>query len=65
MHLAKKRQTEIIHRDRAMRDYQAVYREFSVEKLEREVLQGSLADGANACVECCDRWAGGNRVALE
>ena len=52
-------------RARAMRDYQAAYREFSVEKLEREVLQGSLADGLNACVECCDRWASDNRVALE
>jgi acetyl-CoA synthetase len=48
-----------------MRDYQAAYREFSVEKLEREVLQGSLAEGLNACVECCDRWAGDNSVALE
>jgi acetyl-CoA synthetase len=48
-----------------MRDYQAAYREFSVEKLEREVLQGSLVDGLNACVECGDRWTTENRVALE
>jgi acetyl-CoA synthetase len=48
-----------------MRDYQSAYREFSVAKLEREVLQGRLADGLNACVECCDRWARDSRVALE
>jgi len=48
-----------------MRDYQAAYRDFSLEKLEREVLQGSLADGLNACIECCDRWADDEqRVAL-
>ena len=35
---------------RAMRDYDAAYREFSVEALERQVLQGSLAGGLNACV---------------
>jgi acetyl-CoA synthetase len=50
---------------RTMRDYQSAYREFSVAKLEREVLRGSLADGLNACVESCDRWTGDNRVALE
>lgn len=27
-------------------------------------LQGDLASGLNACVECCDRHAGGNRTAL-
>jgi acetyl-CoA synthetase len=48
-----------------MRDYQAARQRFSVEKLEREVLQGSLAGGLNACIECCDRWAGDNRIALE
>ena len=47
-----------------MRDYDAAYREFSVEALERQVLQGSLAGGLNACVECCDRWADEGRVAL-
>jgi acetyl-CoA synthetase len=49
-----------------LRDYQAVYRDFSLERLEREVLQGSLAEGLNACIECCDRWAGDDRrVALK
>ena len=49
-----------------MRDYQAVYGEFSLERLERDVLQGSLTDGLNGGVECCDRWAGDDsRIALE
>jgi acyl-coenzyme A synthetase/AMP-(fatty) acid ligase len=49
-----------------LRDYQAVYREFSLDRLEREVLQGSLAEGLNACIECCDRWEGDDRrIALE
>jgi acetyl-CoA synthetase len=47
-----------------MLDYETVYREFSLQALERQVLQGSLATGVNACVECCDRWADGERVAL-
>ena len=47
-----------------MRDYQAAYREFSIEKLEREVLQGDFAGGLNACIECCDRWVADDRVAL-
>jgi acetyl-CoA synthetase len=33
--------------------------------LERQVLQGSLVGGLNACIECCDRWANGGRLALE
>src|SRR5450631_1892063 len=48
-----------------MRDYEAVYRDFSLPALEREILLGSLADGLNAGVECCDRWATGGRVALD
>ncbi|MGO8798972.1 MAG: AMP-binding protein [Roseiarcus sp.] len=48
-----------------MRDYQAAYRDFSLAALERRVLQGRLADGVNAGVACCDRWAGEGRVALE
>jgi acetyl-CoA synthetase len=48
-----------------MRDYQAAYREFSIERLEREILRGSLADGVNSCIECCGRWADNDsRVAL-
>ena len=48
-----------------MRDYAEAIRDFSIETLEREVLLGSLDQGLNACVECCDRWASGGRVALE
>jgi len=47
-----------------MRDYQDAYRELSVPALAQEVLQGSLDDGINAAIECCDRWADGGRVAL-
>jgi len=48
-----------------MRDYQTAYRDFSLASLEREILPGRLADGVNACVACCDRWAGEGRVALD
>jgi len=47
-----------------MRDYQDAYRELSVPVLAREVLHGSLDDGINAAIECCDRWADDGRVAL-
>ena len=47
-----------------MQDYQDACRVFSMAKLERGVLQGSLADGLNAAVECSDRWADNGRVAL-
>jgi acyl-CoA synthetase (AMP-forming)/AMP-acid ligase II len=33
--------------------------------LERRVLKGRLAEGLNACFECCDRWSGDGRLALE
>src|ERR1700733_2031872 len=48
-----------------MRDYQAAYQDFSIDLLERRVLKGTLAEGLNACVECCDRWTGDERVALK
>lgn len=48
-----------------MRDYETAYRDFSLASLERQVLQGGLANGVNACVACCDRWAGDGRVALD
>jgi acetyl-CoA synthetase len=48
-----------------MRDYDAAYRNFSLDALERQVLHGRLDRGLNACVECCDRWASDERVALE
>ena len=47
-----------------MRDYQDAYRELSVPELAREVLHGSPADGMNAAIECCDRWAADGRVAI-
>jgi acetyl-CoA synthetase len=47
-----------------MRDYVAAYRDFSIEALERQVLQGSLDHGLNAAIECCDRWARYGREAL-
>ena len=48
-----------------MRDYQEARDSFSIAALESRILQGSLTDGLNACVECCDRWAADGRVALE
>jgi acetyl-CoA synthetase len=50
-----------------MRDYLDAVRDFSAADLERQVLQGTLAGGLNACVECCDRWAEADpdAVALE
>ena len=47
-----------------MRDYQEARDSFSIAALESRILQGSLTDGLNACVECCDRWAADGRVAL-
>ncbi|MDR1075077.1 MAG: AMP-binding protein [Xanthomonadaceae bacterium] len=37
---------------------------FSLEKAAAELLNGDLEKGINACVECCDRHVGQNRVAL-
>ena len=48
-----------------MRDYRDAYDNFSAAELERQVLHGTLAGGLNACIECCDRWAGPDRIALE
>ena len=48
-----------------MNDYVDAVNNFSVAALEKEVLQGSLSTGVNACVECCDRWAKGGAIALE
>jgi acetyl-CoA synthetase len=47
-----------------MRDYREAYDAFSMVALERETLSGSLSSGVNACVECCDRWASDDRIAL-
>jgi hypothetical protein len=48
-----------------MREYQIAYQDFSTDLLERRVLKGRLAEGLNACFECCDRWSGDGRLALE
>jgi acetyl-CoA synthetase len=47
-----------------MQDYHDACRNFSVAELERKILQGSLTNGLNAAIECCDRWADDGRVAL-
>ncbi|MBE7159020.1 MAG: AMP-binding protein [Rhodospirillales bacterium] len=47
-----------------MRDYRTACADFSVEALAADVLNGSLDRNINACVECCDRWADSDRVAL-
>lgn len=43
-------------------DYLDFMKSFNAEDLWRDVTAGS--DVINACVACCDRWAGGDRVAL-
>ena len=49
-----------------MRTYSEACDGFSAAALERRILAGSLANGLNACVECCDRWAdNADRVALD
>ncbi len=48
-----------------MRDYFEAVNNFSAAELEKDVLQGSLSTGVNACVECCDRWAEDGAIALE
>jgi acetyl-CoA synthetase len=48
-----------------MPDYFEAVKNFSAADLERRVLAGSLNDGVNACVECCDRWAKDGAIALE
>lgn len=44
-------------------DYTSFYDAFTPEQLKAG-LQGSLTDGINACVECCDRYVGEDRIAL-
>jgi acetyl-CoA synthetase len=44
-------------------EYAAFYDGFVAQHLESD-LHGSLTDGINACVECCDRYTGENRIAL-
>lgn len=44
-------------------DYHAFYRDFDRSILDG-MLQGSLQDGMNVCVECCDRHVPSNKPAL-
>ena len=44
--------------------YQAFYDGFAPATLT-DALDGDLATGINACIECCDRHAGGDRIALQ
>lgn len=46
-----------------MRDYSVAASSFDYPQVASATLFGSL-DALNACVECCDRHVGGNRVAL-
>lgn len=45
-------------------DYAQAYANFSRDALAKEILSGSL-ERLNACIECCDRWADGDQIALE
>ena len=47
----------------AVPEYSSFYDRFRLDDLESE-LTGSLSGGLNACVECCDRHASGDAVAL-
>ena len=44
--------------------YDEAHAGFRLEDVEAK-LSGRPAEGINACVECCDRWAAGGGVALE
>lgn len=46
-----------------MREYNAAARSFNYRQVAGAALAGNL-DALNACVECCDRHAGGEAVAL-
>jgi len=56
---------QIAQGEKTMRDYAEAVRNFSFEALERRTISGSLKDGLNPCVECCDRWAKDGRITLE
>jgi acetyl-CoA synthetase len=44
-------------------DYDETVARFRRDELARS-LAGDLDNGVNACIECCDRWATGDRIAL-
>ncbi|HJU50361.1 MAG TPA: AMP-binding protein, partial [Pseudogulbenkiania sp.] len=46
-----------------MQDYSAAVSQFNYHTTVRQVLAGDL-DALNACIECCDRYAGTEHVAL-
>jgi acetyl-CoA synthetase len=48
-----------------MCDHREAVSNFSAAELEQSLLAGSLEKGLNAGIECCDRWANDNRIALE
>src|SRR5271156_5213130 len=48
-----------------MGDHRDAVSNFSAAELEQSLLAGSLEKGLNACIECCDRWANDDRIALE
>lgn len=47
-----------------MRDYDNAYASFDLATA-RSVLSGGGEDGINAAIECCDRWCGADRPALQ
>ncbi len=44
-------------------EYRSFYEAFDASLLT-DALRGDLATGINACVECCDRHVGENKVAV-
>lgn len=46
-----------------MTDYQTAYEAFDLAAAQ-SCLSRNLSEGINAAEECCDRWCGGNRIAL-
>ena len=47
----------------ATADYQSFYDQFDLATLDTQ-FHGDFETGINACVECCDRYAGDGRIAL-
>ena len=43
--------------------YETAYANFDLEQVKSQFV-GNFDTGINACVECCDRWVGSDRVAL-
>src|SRR5689334_10138360 len=47
-----------------IRRYDETYESFDAEALASALAPGSLGKGLNACIECCDRHAEHDRIAL-